>query len=378
MSGDPLESTRDYSISQADLEKATTIVQTEFQVEETLLEQGVPSFYLRQGQETKQAFLRVLRRLGELNLVAVLRRVDKRVVLRIIPRPPVKPSRILVNWILFFATIGTTFVTGYTLAEGLTDPLLGGAAFTISIMTILGLHEFGHKVAASKKGVNATAPYFIPGPPPISGLGGIGTFGAVIVQKSLPPNKDALFDIGWSGPVMSFLLSILATSIGLLFSPVTYSSEVLPSLPVPLLFWGLAEWLVPVPPPLPGQYAYILLHPVAFAGWVGMIITMLNLLPAAMLDGGHVSRALFGEKIRLVLTALSIVALFVVSPVMAFFVLFMAAYRHPGPLDDVSKLSTSRKLTAVGLLAVLVLCSYLHYFVFYVLDLLSQVGLFPM
>jgi membrane-associated protease RseP (regulator of RpoE activity) len=101
------------------------------------------------------------------------------------------------------------------------------------------------------------------------------------------------------------------------------------------------------------------LHPVAFAGWVGMVVTMLNLLPAAMLDGGHVARSLVGEKTRSILTFLSILLLILVGfwP-MAFFVLFISMYKHPGPLDDVSSLSASRKLLTIVLIVIFVLCSF--------------------
>jgi membrane-associated protease RseP (regulator of RpoE activity) len=98
---------------------------------------------------------------------------------------------------------------------------------------------------------------------------------------------------------------------------------------------------------------------------------MLNLLPAAMLDGGHIARSLFGEKTRVVLTALSIVSLIFVSPPMAIFVLFLSMYKHPGPLDDVSSLSTSRKLWAIVTVVIFVLCSFLHYLVFGLIELLS-------
>jgi membrane-associated protease RseP (regulator of RpoE activity) len=90
-----------------------------------------------------------------------------------------------------------------------------------------------------------------------------------------------------------------------------------------------------------------------------MFVTMLNLVPAAMLDGGHVSRSLLGEKTRTVLTVLSIVYLVFVSIPMAIFVLFLSMYRHPGPLDDVSSLSTSKKLLAVVLVIIFVLSAFL-------------------
>ncbi len=338
-----------------DFEKLTSIVSAEFQLEECLIEKMVPTYYLRQPQETKQAFLKLLKNLKTMNLIAFLRRKNGRIVLKIVPKPPTKPSNIMVNWILFFATIGTTFLTGYMLSGDLTNPLVGGATFTIAIMAILGTHEMGHKLTADKKGIEATPPYFIPGPPAFPGFLGIGTFGAVIMQKSLPPNKDTLFDVGASGPIVGFILAAIVSVVGLLFSPIyPIPPKPLGFLPSPLIFELFAIFVVKLPP----DY-YILLHPVAFAGWVGMVVTMLNLLPAAMLDGGHVSRSLVGEKTRNILTLLSILLLILVGfwP-MAFFILFISMYKHPGPLDDVSSLSTSRKLLTIVLIAIFVLCSF--------------------
>jgi len=337
-----------------DFEKLTSIVSAEFQLEECLIEKMVPTYYLKPPQETKQAFLKLLENLKTMNLIALLRRKNGRIVLKIVPKPPTKPSNILVNWILFFATIGTTFLTGYMLSGDLINPLIGGASFTIAIMAVLGTHEMGHKLTADKKGIEATPPYFIPGPPPIFGIFGIGTFGAVIMQKSLPPNKDGLFDVGASGPIVGFILAVIVSIVGLLYSPIHPPPIPEGGLPAPLIFDLFLSFVVKLPP----DY-YVSLHPVAFAGWVGMIITMLNLLPAAMLDGGHVARSLVGEKTRSILTFLSILLLVVEGfwP-MAFFVLFISMYKHPGPLDDVSSLSASRKLLTIVLIVILVLCSF--------------------
>lgn len=370
MSETPNETAEASSSTAADFERTTALVTAEFQIEEALLEHNIPTYYLKQPQETKQAFLGLLKNLEPMNCIAILCRHDQRIVLRIIPKPPTKPSNVLVNWLLFFATIGTTFLTGYLLSGDLIDPLFGGTAFTVAIMAVVGLHEMGHKLTANKNRIEATPPYFIPGTPPIGGFLGIGTFGAVIMQKSLPPNKDALFDIGSSGPVLSFILSIVATAIGLLYSPIHFTSEQLEGIPVPLLFWWIAEALVPIPQHPPSTYVYIRLHPVAFAGWAGMVVTMFQLFPAAMLDGGHVSRSLFGERTRAVLAVLSAIALIFVNPLMAIFVLFISMYKHPGPLDDVSSLSMSRKLLAIVLVLIFVLSSFLHYFVFALLNLL--------
>jgi hypothetical protein len=367
----PGEAAETKPIQQADFERITTLVSTQFQVEETLLDRNVPTYYLKQPQETKQAFLRLLKSLEQMNLTAVLRRSNKRILLRVLQKPSTKPSNILINWILFFATIGTTFLTGYMLSQDLTNPLAGGLMFTVAIMAVLGMHEMGHKLTANKKGIDATPPYFIPGPPPIGNFLQFGTFGAVIMQKSLPPNRDTLFDVGANGPIVGFILALIVTVIGLPLSTVKFSDQQLSGIPVPLLFWLLIGVLITPPAGQSGKYAYILLHPVAIAGWVGMIVTLFQLMPAAMLDGGHVARSLFGDKMRWILTAFSVLSLVFVSPPMAIFVLFFSMFKHPGPLDDVSSLSTSRKLLAVLLVVILVLCSFFQYLFFILLGLLS-------
>jgi membrane-associated protease RseP (regulator of RpoE activity) len=354
--------TAELPFTQTDFEKVTTMVSTEFQIEEALMEHNVPTYYLKQPKETKQAFLRLLKKLEPLNLIATLRRLDRRIVLQVTPKPPIKRSRTLINWILFFVTIGTAFLTGYLLSLGMIDPLTGAVAFTIAIMAILGLHEMGHKLTANRHAIEATPPYFIPGPPPIGGFFGIGTFGAVIMQKSLPPNKDALFDVGASGPIVSFILATVATIVSLPYSRYSFVPAGSATLPVPLLIQLLAPYLLPPRPTTPPPFGYelvIKLHPVAIAGWVGMFVTLLNLMPAAMLDGGHVSRSILGEKTRSVLTVLSIIYLVFVSLPMAIFVVFLSMYKHPGPLDDVSGLSVKRKLLAIVLLVIFVLSAFL-------------------
>jgi membrane-associated protease RseP (regulator of RpoE activity) len=360
-------------LQQSDYEKISGVVNEHFQLEESLMEHGLPTYYLKQPQETKKPFLKLLKNLDSMNLIAFLRRIDGRIVLKVVPKPPVKKSNILWNWVLLFATIGTTLLTGYMLSLDFVDrnlmsnPFFGAATFTVAIMTVLGAHEMGHKLTANRNGIDATPPYFIPGPPPIFGILGIGTFGAVIMQRSLAPNKDSLFDIGSSGPVIGFLLALVATAVGLAFSPILASTGNEVGLPAPLIFEIIGMFFIKIP-----ANHFVLLHPVAFAGWVGMIVTMLNLLPAAMLDGGHVARSILGDKARMALTFLSVLMLIVADfwP-MAILVLFMSMYRHPGPLDDVSPLSTNRKLGAIGLVAVFVLCSFLQYFIYFFMQLLS-------
>jgi len=352
MSETPKENAEAPPFQQSDFERITALVSAAFQTEESLMEHGIPTYYLKQQQETKQAFLKLLKSLEPLNLIAILRRADGRIVLKVIPKPQVKPSNVMINWVLLFATIATTFITGYILSPEVINPYVGGATFTIAMLAVLGTHEMGHKITANKKGIEATFPYFIPGPPPF------GTFGAVIMQKSLPPNKDALFDVGADGPISGFIIATIVSVIGLtMLIPVPKNPNA-NGISLPIL-WVL---LVPVLSsfkliPSAGSNQDWLLHPVTFAGYVGLFVTILNILPVAMLDGGHVARAMVGEKFRLVLSALSIIFLFYEGVyLMAFLVLFMSLYKHPGPLDDVSSLSTSRKLLAIALVAIFVLC----------------------
>ncbi|MDH5782973.1 MAG: site-2 protease family protein [Candidatus Bathyarchaeota archaeon] len=327
------------------------MVESEFNVEEGFIEHGVPTFYVRMREDSKEAFLRLTKHMESVGLIPVLRRREEKIVLRTIPKPSTRPSRNIINIVLFFATLGTVFLSGY-----LQSPNIEGAVmFTGAIVAVLGSHEMGHKLIADKHAVEATYPYFIPGLPPI------GTFGAVIQQKSLPPNKDALFDVGATGPIAGFIVAVVATIIGLPFSTYTWIQKGEPTGPLPLLIRLVGPLLLPSlenAPPSPGlgYILVIVLHPIAFAGWVGMIVTMLNLVPVGMFDGGHVARSLVGKRAHRILSYLGIILLLIIWYPMAFIALFFSFYQHPGPLDDVSQPTTRRKLAALGLIAVFILC----------------------
>ena len=344
------------AFQQADFEKITELVAAEFKIEESLMEQGTPTYYLVWPQETKQAFLRLLKNLETMKLIAFLRKIDGRIVLRVVPKPPVKTSNPKTNLILLLATIATTFITGYIgFPDTGIDPIISGIIFSAAILLVLGIHEMGHKITANKKDIDATSPYFIPGPPPL------GTLGAVIMQKSLPRNRDALFDVGANGPIAGFIVALVFSAVGLLLlvpAPMPQDAGTLGLMPTSWIL--LARFftslnLLPQAPP----GGALLLHPVTWAGWAGMVVTMLNLLPAAMLDGGHVARStLAGDKARMALTFASVALLLLVGTefmVMAFLIVFMSMFRHPGPLDDVSSLSRNRKLVTIALIAVFVL-----------------------
>ncbi|MFQ6065100.1 MAG: site-2 protease family protein [Candidatus Bathyarchaeia archaeon] len=334
-------------------EQIRSLVESEFQVEEGFLEYGVPTFYITQQEDSKKAFLRLVKRLDPLSLVPILRRREEKIVLQAIRKPPTKSSRKTINITLLFATLATVFIAGYFQSSDVTDAVM----FTGAIMAILGSHEMGHKIAADKHGVEATYPYFVPGPPPI------GTFGAVIQQKSLPPNRDALFDLGSAGPIVGFLVAIAVTIVGVPLSNYGWAPPDAPTLPVSILFEFVARWFPPLgelpPRPDPSSVPVVFLHPVAFAGWVGMIVTVLNLLPVGMFDGGHIARTFLGERIRTILSYLSITAFLILGLLVweaflmwAVIAIFFAFMRHPGPLDDASKVTTGRKLAALGMVAI--------------------------
>ena len=353
-------------ISEGEFERLTQLVSSEFKVAASLLDFGVPTYYIKQPQETKQAFLRLLKKLEPTGNIGILRRherLERMTVLRIVPKPPTRHYDVKVNWILLFATVATTFVTGYLLSLqiiGLAghklDPIVGGVAFTVAIMIVLGSHEWGHKLFAKKRDVDATPPYFLPGLPPLLGIFGLGTYGAVILQKSTPANRDSLFDISSSGPIAGFIAATIVTAIGLTLSiPVRPPEQNVlpPPTPLFLLLQGLLN-LMRAPQPPSSNIS--LLHPIALAGWVGLLITMLNLLPVAMLDGGHVVKSLTNENIRGVLTALTLVLLTLKGFwLMIILVLLMSIFEVPGPLDDVSSLSKGRKLFTIVLVVIFIL-----------------------
>ena len=177
----------------------------------------------------------------------------------------------------------------------------------------------------------------------------------------MPPNRDALFDVGANGPIAGFIIALLCSAIGMtLLIPTTMPADGgLNLIPVSWLLLLPALSSLNLIPPLTGTNNGWALHPLLWAGWAGMVVTMLNLLPAAMLDGGHVARStLAGDKPRLVLTLASVALLLFTGTeffIMAFLIVFMAMFKHPGPLDDVSSLSRNRKLTTVLLVAVFIL-----------------------
>lgn len=209
--------------------------------------------------------------------------------------PPVR--RVSTNVLLFLATVVSVFITGagYAAAPG-AEPeslrdflsvLLSGWTFAVPLLAILLFHEFGHYIAARLHRVDASLPYFLPLP----FLSPFGTMGAVIAMRGRIRSRNALLDIGASGPLAGLLVAIPVLAIGLALSPVGpnggahYVQE-----GQSLLYVALKRLVLgPIPD---GQD--VQLHPTALAGWAGFLVTMLNLLPWGQLDGGHVAYALLG------------------------------------------------------------------------------------
>lgn len=193
---------------------------------------------------------------------------------------------------LFVLTVLSTLLVGavQTGADLIKEPLkiYKGIPFSLTLMIILLSHELSHYFSSRKHGVEATLPYFIPAPTIF------GTFGAFIKMKSPIVTRKALIDIGASGPIAGFIISVIAAIIGLNMSEIVSSAQAKGSLSLgdSLLFSLLAKIVLGVTP----SDSDILLSPVAFAGWIGLFVTSMNLIPVGQLDGGHIAYALFGEK----------------------------------------------------------------------------------
>ena len=240
-----------------------------------------------------------------------------------------------------------------------------GIPFSFAIITILGCHEMGHYVAARLRGMNATLPFFIPIP------AGIGTLGAVIRIKSPLVHRRVVLDVGAAGPLAGAVVAIIFLIIGIRLSAVAPMTNNMLALGDSFLTQALA-WLFHAPVP-PGQC--IISHPFMFAGWIGLLVTAINLLPIGQLDGGHVAYALFGPFQRRLAAATfgMLITLGVIGLLSGFdvldgpvgtwpwllFAVFVRSFMkaaHPPVVDDTIKLNAGRKAIAIICFALLVLC----------------------
>lgn len=284
-------------------------------------------------------------------------------------------DRTWLNVLLFALTLLSTFVMGLTtwslsylyadaleageLLEINVDILWDPEVVSLSLMYMIVLvgillaHEMGHYLTCRRYRLNATLPFFIPL------LNLIGTMGAFIRIRSPITRKHQLFDVGVAGPLAGFILTIPAVAYGLAHS------KVIPALPLeesilfgePLLFTLLGPLVMGSIPP-----GYdIVLHPVGFAGWVGTLVTAMNLFPIGQLDGGHVAYALFGPRTRklapYVLAGFVFMGVFFFAGWLVWAVLIgFLGLRHPPVLDEYIPLDPRRRFVGYLVLAIFVLC----------------------
>lgn len=370
------------------LDTIRSIVSTQFQVRDAFLDpNGVPTF-LVDADATKDKFMHLVEQLRPEGLIAAIRGTADTLTIKVFQKPQVKQSRRTINLGLFLATVVSVTVAGYFLWTGGLGPqtlqaqynqiILPGASpyleagvFAIGLLAIIGLHEFGHKAATVVHGLDASFPYFIPGPPPI------GTFGALISLKGPPTNRDQLFDLGLSGPVVGFIVTMVVGTISMLFGPAltpaklsqltTWDSTCSTYLQVTSCFSNVsfpAQPLILVL--LSNLTGYINPNVIYdqqlfFAAQIGALLTFLNIVPAWQLDGGHISRAVFGPGGHRIATVIGL-GLLLISGFWAFaiLVLVMMSFTRRGfagvePLDDVSPVSNSRKILYLVGIAMLVL-----------------------
>ena len=256
---------------------------------------------------------------------------SKDIILRI-------PKISKVHILLFMLTVFSTLLAGALMqgADVISNPIsiFKGIPFSLTLLLILGTHEFGHYYYAQKHNVEASLPYFIPAPPFIFL---IGTFGAFIQIKSAIKNREALLQIGAAGPIAGFVVAVPSLIFGLNISEVYEKNDMQNAL---LLGDSiLMKFLIWLTHPNLLETQDLMLHPVAFAGWIGLLVTMLNLLPIGQLDGGHIAYAMFGKKQQWIART-SLIALIPLSfislnwLVWGLLILFlMRSAQHP-PIED--------------------------------------------
>lgn len=350
----------------------------------------------RLNAPSHQAHPKIAARLRQMGYTAVLRHDPESDLDVLLAVPGVLPeksdARPWVNIILYVLTVLSTLFVGASWSNQvpagadeiwLLKHLWLGWPFALSLMSILTGHELGHYFAGRYYKVPVSLPYFLPMPVPP-----LGTMGAVIVMKGQNLNRRQMLTVGAAGPLVGFVLAVPILILGLglstvepmsmpepgsmvllegnsllylflkfaLFGKILPGSGLDPSFPA--AFKEIVAALLGTVP-LAGGYD-VIIHPVALAGWAGLLVTALNLLPVGQLDGGHVMYSLIGQRARRF--AWPIVILLVG---MGFFLwegwLLWAALivlfgrNHPAPLDDITRLDRRQKIYAALVLVVFLL-----------------------
>ncbi len=281
---------------------------------------------------------------------------DKKMGLLLKTPPPTKEITYL-PLILLALTFLTTTWAGWIRSQELvklgylSTPIVGALSFSLSLLFILGSHELGHKITSIKHKIRSSGPFFIPLPPFIFPL---GTMGAVIKMKSPVPDRNASVRLGASGPITGFILSIPILIVGLKLSYVVEPLKIVKGKEVivfgePLLFIILKKLLLNISPD-----KALLLHPLAFSGWVGLFVTALNLIPLGQLDGGHILRAIVGPENFRRISGIIIGLLFLCGLLLwegwliwAFLGLFFTLGGNPGALNELEGVGKREKCIAI-------------------------------
>lgn len=279
-----------------------------------------------------------------------------------------RPRRVWLPVALFIATCLSTFWVGtseWDFLATFSEPLVmlrahwwRGAVYSIAVLSILMAHEMGHFLQAVRYGVPASLPYFIPMP-----ITPWGTMGAVIALGGSQANRRQLFDIGITGPLAGLVLAVPLTCWGLATAtalPASIDASLGGHFGSPLVF-QIIEWCVrPADPPHTRLIYYT--NPLVMAGWIGMFVTGLNMIPVGQLDGGHVAYALFGKRAHWLARAVVLAAvIFIIATgqygwtVMVGLVVFLGI-RHPSTADDRAELGLTRTVLGWLSLSIPILC----------------------
>jgi membrane-associated protease RseP (regulator of RpoE activity) len=268
-----------------------------------------------------------------------------------IPKQKIRAKRQVPLHLIFFVVAVTfVFYDGLMRSDSIfaktyvSDPILLAGAYTMSLMGILGIHELGHMIALKHYNIKASWPYFLPGVPGI-----IPTFGALITQRSNMPNKNVMFDVGIAGPIAGLIITVIVSIYGSAISTLVPIEEYqrlseenrLFSFDTGLLMIATLHMTDKVV-----ENTVLVMSPLLFAAWIGFALTSINLVPAWQLDGGHLARAMFGERWHRIITYAGIGALFIMGfwPMAILVLILSQRFPSNAPLDDVTSLSPRRKL----------------------------------
>ena len=354
-----------------DIELLKSLVGRYFPIYDVRFNLNAAAFFCRVDTELLEENFNSLRdSLKEKGYIPMLRYEKGEHVIHIIKKPEKKLKPIWVNYFLLISTIVTTILTGSILYNGyydiwnMPDPVqiftpinlfYGALLFAFPLMSILIIHEMGHYYISKKHGISASLPYFLPIPPIVPSFN-IGTFGALISTREPIPNRKALFDIGIAGPLAGFLVALPITIFGIATSEVIIDPQLASGDFIlgssPLIIWiSHATHNISF-----GTNFALNMNPIAFAGWVGLLITSINLFPASQLDGGHIFRAVLGDKQKYASWIAVIIMILTGWLFFAFVIIFIFGVVHPPPLNDSTKLDYKRKLLFIAALAMMILC----------------------